>query len=221
MRHNRKEFRPSCNPSKGFSTLELLIVMAISFIIAALAIPGYNTIRRTLRITGDGRDLNAAINQAKLEGASSFTQARLYADLGANTFHIETWNKTAGCWQTVNDPNNPCTAATSPVQNLSPGVTFGFAGVSAPPPSTQPTLGQARKCRALAAGTGSAVAPNTACVVFNSRGITIDPVSATPTGANALYITDNNAVYAITVGATGVTQVWTIGANGSGSWQHR
>jgi prepilin-type N-terminal cleavage/methylation domain-containing protein len=221
MRDIRKRFGIRRNCDQGFSTLELLIVISISLIMAALAIPGYNAINRTLRISGDGRDLNGAINQAKLEGASSFTQARLYADLGANTFHIETWNKTAGCWQTVNDPANACTAATSPVQNLSPGVTFGFSGVGNPPPNTQPTLGWARRCRALAAGTGSAVTANTACVVFNSRGIPIDPINATPTGIDALYVTDTNTVYGVTIGATGVTQIWTISANGTGGWQHR
>jgi Tfp pilus assembly protein FimT len=226
MRNIRKRFGIQRHGDRGFSTVELLIVISISFIMAALAIPGYNTIRRTLRITGDVRDLNGAINQAKLEGASSFTQARLYADLGANTFHIETWNKTGGgggggCWKTVNDPANPCTAATSPVQNLSPGVTFGFSGVGNPPPNTQPTLSQARKCRALAAGTGSAVTPNTACVLFNSRGIPVDPVNAAPTGIGALYITDNNMVYGLTVGATGVTQLWAASANGTGGWYHQ
>src|SRR5713101_744440 len=95
MRNIRKRFGIPRNGDQGFSTLELLIVVSISLIMAALAIPGYNTIRRTLRISGDGRDLNGSINEAKLEAASGFTRARLYADITANTFHIETWNKTA------------------------------------------------------------------------------------------------------------------------------
>jgi type II secretory pathway pseudopilin PulG len=225
MTHNRKEFRTSCNPSKGFSTLELLIVMAISFIIAALAIPGYNTIRRTLRIAGDGRDLNGTINEAKLQAASGFTRARMYADLAGNSFHIDVWNKAAGCWQTVSDPNNPCTVlGTSPVQKLSPGVTFGWGNVGAPPPNTQAQLLQgtvgAGGC-GVRNGIAYGVVTNTACIDFNSRGIPISPKTGTPLGGDAIYITDNNTVYAITVGATGVTQIWTIGANGSGSWQHR
>ncbi len=227
MRDIRKRFGIRHNCDQGFSTLELLIVISISLIMAALTIPGYNTIRRTLRIAGDGRDLNGAVNQAKLEAASSFTFARMYADLpplgpgAVHSFHIETWNKTVGCWQTINDPNNPCTVAgTSPVQNLSPGVTFGFGGVGTPPPNTQPTLGQAPFCRNLLGAAGG-VSPNTACVVFNSRGIPIDPTSGAPTGGDAFYITDTNTVYGLTIGATGVTQVWTITAGSSGGWQHR
>src|SRR5215470_11258769 len=106
MRNNRNWTKQ--NSGKGFSMLELLIVVSISFIIAAFAIPGFNVMRRSLRIAGDGRNLNGAVNQAKLLAAADFTRARVFADLGANTYHIEVWNKAglggAGCWQTVNDP---------------------------------------------------------------------------------------------------------------------
>jgi Tfp pilus assembly protein FimT len=222
----RKRFGIQRHCDRGFSTIELLIVISVSFIMAALAIPGYNAISRTLRISGDGRDLNGAINQAKLEAASAFTRAQVYVDLSANTFHIETWNKTGGasgggCWQTINDPNNPCTVpGTSPVQNLAPGVTFGFSSVGTPPPSTTSTIGQATFCRHLT-GKGSGVYSNTACIVFNSRGIPIDTITGAPRADDAFYITDNNTVYGLTVGATGVTQVWTISASGTGGWQHR
>jgi Tfp pilus assembly protein FimT len=223
MRNIRKRIGIPRNGDQGFSTLELLIVVSISMIMAALAIPGYNAIRRTLRISGDGRDLNGAVNQAKLEAASAFTRARVYADLTGNTFHIETWNKTAaggaGCWQTVNDPANPCTVGTSPVQNMSQGVTFGFGGVGTPPPNTQPAIAQAPACQSNTGGAGTIA--NTACIVFNSRGIPINFATAAPTGLGALYITDTNTVYGLTVGATGVTQLWAASASGSGSWYHR
>ncbi len=225
MRDIRKRFGIPRNGNQGFSTLELLLVVTISLILAALAIPGYNAIARTLRISGDGRDLNGAINQAKLEAAAGFTRARVYADLAANTFHIETWNKTgnggAGCWQTINDPNNPCTVAgTSPVQNLSAAVTFGSSNVGNAPQNTQSNFGQAPRCVARN-GLALGVVSNTACVEFNSRGIPIDDKTGAPIGDDAFYITDNNTVYGMTIGPTGVTQVWTISASGNGGWQHR
>ena len=43
--------------------------------------------------------------------------------------------------------------------------------------------------------------------MFNSRGIPIDSTGAA-TGANAVYLTDGTAVYATTVSATGMTQLW-------------
>lgn len=219
MRNIRKRLGIRGKEQRGFSTLELLIVVSISFIMAALAIPGYNSIRRMLRIAGDGRDLNGAVNEAKLDAASSFTRARVYADLGANTFHVETWNKTAGCWQTVGDPNNACTVVgTSPVQPLSAAVTFGFSAVGAPPPNTQTVMKQALGCQSNTGGNGQI--GNTACVEFNSRGIPIDFRTLAPSG-DAFYITDNNMVYGLTVGPTGVTQLWAASANGSSGWYHR
>src|SRR5215510_6773673 len=104
----RKPHGSGQSRSRGFSTLELLLVMVVSLVIAALAIPGFNQVRRTLRISGDGRELNGAINQAKMQAAADFTEARVYFDLGANaanTFHVDVWNKAgnggAGCWQVV------------------------------------------------------------------------------------------------------------------------
>src|ERR1700745_826686 len=108
--NQRKLYGTGQDRSRGFSTLELLLVMVVSLIIAALAIPGFNQVRRTLRISGDARDLNAAVNQAKMQAAADFTRARVYVDLGlnnVNTFHVDVWNKAgnggAGCWQVVGD----------------------------------------------------------------------------------------------------------------------
>lgn len=218
--------------SRGFSTLELLLVMAISLVIAALAIPGFNQVRRVLRISGDARDLNGAINQAKMQSAADFTEARVYVDLGANTintFHVDVWNKAGnggtGCWQVVGDLANPCfVPGVSPVQYLSPGVSFGLAGVGAPPLNTQPAGiaqgisqgGQGERCSPV---NGKRVGQQvtTACIQFNSRGIPIDINTGVPTGNGALYVTDNTQVYGVTVAATGLSQVWANNINGNGN----
>src|SRR5215468_9362766 len=128
--NHRKLYGTRQSRSRGFSTLELLLVMVVSLVIAALSIPGFNQVRRTLRISGDARDLNGAINQAKMQAAADFTRTRVYVDLGlnaVNTFHVDVWNKAGnggtGCWQTAGDVNNPCmVVGVSPVQSLSAGV---------------------------------------------------------------------------------------------------
>ena len=231
MRNSNKPGKTKLVRSRGFSTLELLIVMMISLIIAALAIPGFDQMRRALRISGDARDLNGAINQAKLQAAADFTESRLYIDLGANninTFHVDVWNKNGvgpgvGCWQVVGDVNNPCYApGRSPVQQLSPSVTFGFAGVGAPPTNTQANgIAQAQRCSPVNGRRIGQPAP-TACIQFNSRGIPIDINTGVPTGNGAVYITDNTQVYGVTVSLTGVSQVWATGANTSTTtWYHK
>jgi len=230
MRNSNKLGKTKQARRRGFSTLELLIVMMISLIIATLAIPGFNQMRRALRISGDARDLNGAINQAKLQAAADFTDARVFVDLGFNTpnsFHVDVWNKAggggAGCWQVVGDVNNPCyTPGVSPVQRLSPGVTFGFGGVGAPPPNTQPNgIGQGPRCVPVNGRRVGQVATTT-CVHFNSRGIPIDPNTGAPTPNDAFYITDNTQVYAVTLSPTGLSQVWATSANnGNATWYHK
>ena len=225
---NHRNLKDTGDRSRGFSTLELLLVMVVTLIIAALAIPGFNEVRRTLRISGDARNLNGAINQAKLQAAAEFTDARVFFDLGAavpNSFHIDLWNKNGigpgvGCWQVVGDVNNPCyVAGVSPVQLLSPGVTFGFAGVGAPPPNTQAVIGQGPKCLPVNGKKVGQVA-TTACLHLNSRGIPNDPATGTPV-VSAVYITDGAQVYAVTMAATGLSQVWANNINGNANWYRK
>jgi prepilin-type N-terminal cleavage/methylation domain-containing protein len=87
---------PISKYQKGFSTLEMLIVIAVSVIISAIAIPEYLAATRYMRIAGDLRDINGITAQAKMRAASAFTRARIYADLANNTFQLQVWAKTGG-----------------------------------------------------------------------------------------------------------------------------
>jgi Tfp pilus assembly protein PilE len=198
---------------RGFTTVELVIVLIVGLAVAAMAIPGYSAMMRYLRIGGDAHDLNGVVAEAKMRAASDFTHARAYADLQANTFHIEVWDKTAnggaGCWKTEGDSVNPCTAAASPVQPLSQGVAFGFGNVGAGSPNPQTVIAQAPACGKFVAVAGSTYAPipNTACIEFNSRGLPVNS-AGTPTANDALYLTDGNTVYGLTLNAGGLIQIW-------------
>src|SRR5262249_22298364 len=162
-------------------------------------------------INGDMRDVHGAIAEAKMRAAAGFTHGRFYADLNANTFHLEVWNKTgnggAGCWQTDGDTNKACTASSTPTKPLSLGGTFGFGTASAGGANPQTTLAQAPLCGKVAAVSGIAngTTANTACIEFNSRGIPID-LTGKPTANDALYITDRNMVYGITLRSSGMQQ---------------
>jgi len=227
--NQRKLYAIGQSRARGFSTLELLLVMVVSLVVAALAIPGFNQVRRTLRISGDARDLNGAINQAKLQAAADFTDARLFIDLGfnqVNTFHVDVWNKAgaggAGCWQVVGDFNNPCyNPGVSPVQSLSQGVSFGFAGVGAPPPNTQANgISQGPNCVPVNGRRVGQLA-TTACVHFNSRGIPIVNATGAPAANDAVYITDGTQVYGVTVSPTGMSQVWANNITGNANWYRK
>jgi len=196
--------RPRRAGQRGFTMTEMMLVSAITFIIAAFSIEVYIQIARNMKTSGDGRDLGSEVALAKMRGPAYFTQARVYADLSAQSFHVEVWLKSSSQWSTEGG-----------IQHLSQGVTFGYGSLSSPPSGTQASLAQAPAC--LNSG-GGAIA-NTACIVFNSRGIPIDS-TGTPTNNDAFYITDGQQTYGVTVSATGLIQSWQTVAS-TANWRKR
>ena len=176
--------------------------MAITSIVAAMAVPMTRNAIGDMRLRGDARSLNNAVSLTKMRAASDFTNARLYIALDSKSFHIERWQKTGPAWVTEGGTTL-----------LAGDDTFGYGVVSAPPPNTQAAIGQAAQCRTAA---GAAIG-NTACVVFNSRGIPVDTTGA-PTGAGALYLTDNTAVYAVTISASGLIKLWRTNPTPTPAW---
>lgn len=204
------------NRMQGFSTLELVVVLLIILLITAIALPSVAALLRNYRAQGDARSLAGQIALARMRAAADFTQARLYLNLGANTYRMDVWNKAnAGCWQTeaatvACDAPNSATVTVPQDVPLSQGDAPGFGGATAPPPGTQAAFGQAPPCLNNA---GGAIA-NTACVVFNSRGIPITAAN-TATGDDAIYLTNNAGLtYALTISASGKTSIWSY-ANGN------
>jgi prepilin-type N-terminal cleavage/methylation domain-containing protein len=197
--------------SHGFSLAEVLIVVFIVLVIAAIGIPNLMTMVGEMRTAGDARDLNGAIVLAKMRSASNFSRARVYADLSANTFRVEWQQSGTNTWTSDACPTNTCI----PDIPLATGVSFGYGSVPSPPSNTQGTLGQAPVCLN---SSGSAIA-NTACIMFNSRGIPITS-GAVPTPNDAIYVTDGRLVTGVTVSATGLTKIWRTDASGA-NWKQR
>ena len=176
--------------------IEALIVVVMVVAMAAIVIPTTSTLFGNLRLSGDARGLSNNIALAKMRAAADFTRARLYVDLGARSYRVERFQKTGA----------PGWVAESGATALSYRVNLGVGALATPPPNTQAAIGQAPACL----DNGGAAVANTACIVFNSRGVPIDNGGA-PTAADACYITDGTAVYGITIAATGLIRVWKSG----------
>ena len=186
----------------GFTMMELVVVLAVIGILAAIALPMIGRALTSMRLTGAARSVSNLTASAKTKAAAQFTRARVFVDLTSNSYHLETWNGAA--W-----------VASGGTSVLPPGVTFGFGAVATPPPNTQPAIGQAPNCFDNAAP--PAAIGNTACVVFNSRGIPIDNTPQ-PTTSDALYITDGTLVLGVTVTATGLIGLWNTPPTAAPSW---
>jgi prepilin-type N-terminal cleavage/methylation domain-containing protein len=195
---NRRLVRTHAGRRPGFSVIELLVVVAIFGIMAALAVPSLSSASRGYRLAGDARALSHAVSLAKMRAAAAFTLVRLRADIGAGTFYVERLDTgvTPNVW-----------TLDGGVQRLSPGVRFDFGGLTAPPPNTQATIQQSDACRDTA--DPPAAISSTSCLVFNSRGVPIHPTTRTPQGGG-IYVTDGTAVYGAMVAVTGLSNLyWT------------
>ena len=162
------------------------------------------------KLSGDARGLTNAVSLAKLRAASDFSQSRLYVDRDDRSFHVEVWSKTAVPPDWVTEGG---------VISLSSGDSFGFSVVATAPPNTQNAIGQAPPCLTRL---GAAIA-NTSCILFNSRGIPVDsngvpPAVGAPTGNDAIYLTDNTAVFGATISATGLSKLWRTNPRAAPDW---
>ena len=187
----------------GFSALELLVVVALTGVIAAIAIPMTGNALGYYRLSGDARSVSNAIAVTKMRAAATFSRARLYVDLNGKSFHVETWQKTG----------TPAWVAEGGSNYLNSQNSFGFGSVGSAPPNTQDPIGQAPACL----DSSSNPIGNTACIVFNSRGIPVDS-SGAPTTANAMYLNDGATVYGSTVSATGMIRLWQTLLRSTPTW---
>ena len=177
---------------EGFSMVDILAAILLIGIVSAMALPATDSSLAAHRFRGDGQSISNLLALAKMRAAARFSRARLFAHRANNSYVMQTFDKTAGSW--VNDGD---------VMQLSRGVTFGFGPITTPPPNTQEEIGLSSECR----DDDDASIPNTACIVFNSRGVPID-IAGAPAGGNAVYLTDGVGVYAITVTATPLIRMW-------------
>lgn len=179
--------------SPGFSLVELLAYVLVAATLAAFILPFTRTTLNAMNLTTDARNLSGATALAKMRAAAHFTQARVFVSLGGRTFHVQRWQKTAPVgWVTE-----------GVIQSLSSTVSFGFGGLSTPPPNTQAAIGQAPPCLDAV---GQPVT-GTACIIFNSRGVPVDTANA-PTAAGAFYVNDGRTFYGVTTTAGGMIQLW-------------
>jgi hypothetical protein len=172
--------------------MEIVVVVAMIGILSAMAAPLFNGAIQSYRLSGDARSVSNATAVAKMRAAAEFNRVRLYVDLTGRTFRIQTFDKTSASWITQGGTTG-----------LSSGVSFGYGIVTVPPPNTQGVIGQAPLCK----DDMDMDIPNTACVMFNSRGVPIDSNLAATT-LDAVYVTDGTAIFGVTIAATGMIRMW-------------
>jgi prepilin-type N-terminal cleavage/methylation domain-containing protein len=200
MAHKIGHHRRSRRSDSGFTLVEMLAVTAVIGIMAAIAVQFTTQMSDGYRLKGNADAIIKQISLAKIRASAQFTRARVYVDLNAGTSRMQVWQKATPL---VNGKWVP----EGGVETLGRGVTFGFAGLTQPPPNTQAAIKQSEPCT----DDGGVNIADTACITFNSRGMPVEnkqPPNGSVVGNNALYITNGNIVYGVTVTATPYVSFW-------------
>jgi prepilin-type N-terminal cleavage/methylation domain-containing protein len=195
-------FKPRLFDYRGFSLMELMVVVGLTGVVAAIAVPMLGNSLGYFRLTGDVRSTANAVALGKMRAASVFGRERLNVNVTGKSFRLETWDKTTSAW-----------LVDGGTTYLSPSVSFSRGVVGTAPPNSQGTIGNSVPCKD---DLGIADIANTACVMFNSRGVPIDP-TGNPV-VDALYLTDGSAVYGVIVSATGMVRTWRTLPVSTPSW---
>lgn len=187
----------------GFTLIETLLVVALIGVVSAIAVPQFSNSLSHFRISGDARSISNGLAVTKIRAAANFSRTRLKVSLDGKWHQLE-----------KGDTSTPTQwTAEGGATYLSTNSTFGFNPVATPPPNTQAAIGQSGQCLD---NTGNPIG-NTACVIFNSRGIPIDNAGASQPG-NALYVTNGQAVYCVSISATGMIKMWQTRAVATPTW---
>jgi prepilin-type N-terminal cleavage/methylation domain-containing protein len=214
-------------PDAGVSLIELVVVIGVLSVVAAMAIPSWIRMQKNARLSGDAHDIASVLSVAKMRAAANFTESRVFFFTGTDKkqyIRIDVWNKTAntgstGCWvpDAVNSPAaSDCIADSSYKKSetfLSTGVSAGYGSVTSSPDSTV-TLGQGGTCYTgqtlPTVTTGATAISNSSCIQFNSRGF--------PTAGAAFYITDGTRVFSLMTNAMGFIHTYGTADNGQ-TWK--
>jgi Tfp pilus assembly protein FimT len=168
----------------GFSLIELMAVMATSFLILIIAVPYFTNFTQNYRLIGDARGIAAQLALARMRAASAGAKTRLNFNLTANTYQIEVWSSSAGAYQVE-----------GAVQTLSQNITFGYGSIALAA-GQQSTIGQTSpiyfNSRGICTDSSGSPTPNSAIYIGNTKGA-YAAVSASVAGQPAAYAYDNTA----------------------------
>jgi Tfp pilus assembly protein FimT len=171
----------------GHSLVEMVLVVALTLIISAFALPTLAGVLRSYRAVGDAKGIASQLSLARMRAASDFTRARMNFNLTASTYQLEIYNKNTSQFQVEGGSFN-----------LSQNDSFGFGTISTPAGS-QSSIGQAAACLD---NTGKTIS-NSACIIFNSRGIPVDSSQVT-TSNDVIYLSNGSGdYYAVSVATNG------------------
>lgn len=193
---------------RGFTMIELLMVVAVLAIIAAMAIPSYMNYLRNYRVRNDANNIVGLTTIARMRAGANLSRAAVSCDSSVSPIVCTVYTLQYA------SSGTSCTLSTwtqEPQQYTFSGtVKFGIpAGV------TNGVMGQATSAPTqVYSGSGQT---NPYVIYFNSRGWPID-CNGNAISQYALYLQDQPGIFSVAVGIdpSGRGQVYVL--SGSSYW---
>ncbi len=173
----------------GFSVIELIVVVAITLVLAALTGKSMVSAVQNYRLSSAAQGLAATVHLAKMKATARDARYQVLVNTGVGTYRIQR------CLRPPPGSATPCTWQLDPGSDdipLPPGVSFIAAAVAPPPP-------------------GQSGGPDTD-MTFNSRGLLVVNTNA-PTAATVntrcFYVQgQSDRIYAVCSSLAGKTTVY-------------
>src|SRR4026209_1107356 len=106
---------------RGFSSLELVIVVFLILVVTTLAAPSLRATMTAYRGSAAIQGIASQLSLSRMRAASDFTRTRLSLDTSQNTYHRERFDKAAASYRTEGGE-----------QSLGKGVSFGYGSITVP-----------------------------------------------------------------------------------------
>jgi type IV fimbrial biogenesis protein FimT len=172
-----------CSRMRGFTLLELMVVVAVVAILAAIAFPSFQSTIRSNRLATTANQISTALNLARSQAIENTRGAGVCGSLNGSTCDNAGWNTGVLVWRDDN-PNG----------NLDGG---------------EPVLSYSTVSDQLAVGTGGMITMN---FDRRGRATGRDRLNTDLTGVSTITLTSKpcpagqNLVSTITISATGQTR---------------
>jgi len=217
----------SVRSQRGFSLIQMLVVISIMIVVAGIAVPSFLNASRPNRLRNDAHSLANLITMARMRASTEFAHVRVYCTpspaSGPAYCQLQSmaFNPPSGCTTTYPAANScwtpdPAPPAVPQMVYLSQGVSFGIPTTITTAVLNQPTGSCPLGSSSAYQGDAQQYIPcasastNNPLIVFSSRGLPVDPTGSSgtngtvPTPDYALYLKDvSGNYYAVSVNQTG------------------
>ena len=129
------ESKREINRQRGFTLVELVIVMAVLAVLAAIAIPRYNGVLNESKVKSDGVTAAGIVSAARIQETSSEEMVASLAKLSADYFEPDKVPTSGGEFALAGGGNTPYVVTWTPavgkyegiVQTMTEGMVFALS----------------------------------------------------------------------------------------------